>query len=83
MDQVKEASVMQELSHPVFGKITVCNCQFKNGKKGLAYKKEVIIESIGIAQKLLELSKLRDTSAKDHFLTVHGYSVENLSVLSK
>lgn len=80
MDQVKEANNLQEINHPVFGKLVVCNCQFKNGKKGLAYKKEVIIESIGVAQKLLELSKMRDTSAKDHFLTVYGYSVENFSV---
>jgi hypothetical protein len=80
MDQVKEAHAVQEIAHPVFGKLVISNCQFKNGKKGLAYKKEVMIESFSIAQKLLELSKLRDTAAKDHFLTVYGYNVENFSV---
>lgn len=80
MDQVKEANFIQEISHPVFGKLAICNCLFKNGKKGLAYKKDVAIESAGIARKLLELSKLADTSAKDHFLTVYGYSSENHAV---
>jgi hypothetical protein len=82
MDQVKQATVVQQIQHPVFGKLAVCNCVFSNGKKGLAYRKEVMIESLAVAQKLLDLSKLRDTAARDHFLTVYGYSVENYSVIS-
>lgn len=80
MDEVKEATTVQEINHPVFGKMSVCNCQFKNGQKGLAYKRDVLIESPGVAQKLLAYSKRKDGELKDHFLAVYGYSIENYSV---
>lgn len=83
MDEVKQATTIKETSHAVFGKISVCSCQFTNGKKGLAYKKDVLIESPGVAQKLLEYSKKKDGELKDHFLAVYGYSIENHSVINR
>lgn len=80
IDKVKQIGVVKELMHPMLGKFIICNCEFNNGQKGLAYKKEMLIESLGIAQKLLEYSKRKDSELKNHFINIFGYTVENYSV---
>jgi hypothetical protein len=82
LDQVQSATVAQDIMHPVFGKLAICNCLFTNGKKGLAYKKDVMIESTELANRLLEYSKQKSNFLKDKFMTVYGYKVERNDVRS-
>ena len=80
LDQVKTSAIIQEVVHPVFGKIAISNCVFTNGKKGLAYRKDIMIESNDLGQKLIEYSKNKDLNFKKSFLMVYGYSIEKHKV---